>query len=392
MQININKKINWFVIILIIFFSSEVLYNYLLFSNISEIRVAGAIKLITQTLMLIVILINFKENKKTILLLLTICGLYLFGQLMLPNNRSVINNFEHLANTTFIIVLFIFFNTLNLNSKQKNYALKVFEIIILLNSIAIILGFVFNIEFFRTYKASRFGFNGLLLKASYASYFYLISLFYYTNKYWINKKGSLLAYIVILCATILTGTKASLLAVFLCFIYLFIKKKIFRNPLILMVTTIFLFILIIAIYSNYDFLISNLKTFGPIILNDGIITAVFSFRNQLLIEKTLPYINENWNTFNWFFGGMGDVNFRSGFDGFDIIYYFGIVGGLLYIYTLKISFCTFKYNFDNLFFLSALIVVTLLGGNLFYNSSVAIFLCAIRFYFELNNNYENKNI
>jgi hypothetical protein len=392
MQININKNINWFVIILIIFFSSEVLYNYLLFSNISETRVAGAIKLITQTLMLIVILINFKENKKTILLLLTICGLYLFGQLMLPNNRSVFNNFEHLANTTFIIVLFIFFNTLNLNSKQKNYALKVFEIIILLNSIAIILGFVFNIEFFRTYKASRFGFNGLLLKASYASYFYLISLFYYTNKYWINKKGSLLAYIIILCATILTGTKASLLAVFLCFIYLFIKKKIFRNPLILMVTTIFLFILIIAIYSNYDFLISNLKTFGPIILNDGIITAVFSFRNQLLIEKTLPYINENWNTFNWFFGGMGDVNFRSGFDGFDIIYYFGIVGGLLYIYTLKISFCTFKYNLDNLFFLSALIVVTLLGGNLFYNSSVAIFLCAIRFYFELNNNYENKNI
>ena len=252
MWLSSKENINWFIVLLVIFFISEAFYKYLLFSNLSEIRIAGSIKLVALILMFNTVIKSFKENFKGIILVSLIGLLYIVGQLVLPNNENILKNLEHLANSVFIIILLLFFNTLNLNKKQKQNALKAFEIVVIFNSIAVILGFILNIEFLRTYGGSRFGFNGLLMKSSYSSYFYLISMFYYTNKYWINKKGYLIIYILILCATILTGTKASLLAVFLCFVYLFIKMGFYKKPRMLSVLSFVLLALMIIIYNSYD--------------------------------------------------------------------------------------------------------------------------------------------
>jgi hypothetical protein len=342
--------------------------------------------------MVFIFLKNYKQIKKEILLIALLCGVYLIGQISLGCNDNLFNNFEYLNNSIFIFLFIIFYNTINLDYIEKQKTLMYYEWIVIINSTAIILGFLFSIKYFTTYHGVRFGYNGFLMKPSYASYFYMVSVFYFMHQVFIIKKKKFALLFLVLIAAILTGTKAAILSIILCGIHVILRAKLYSNNFFLIIVssivlTAFLFRKYLSVV-----LYPKVELFEPIIEEHGIFTALFSFRNLILQDSLIPYIQSQWSFTNYLFGGMGNILIKSGFDLIDLFYFFGIIGSLIY---LKIAYKVFyihKPSKDYYYFILIMVIIMSLGGNLFYNSSVAVLLCIVKLYFELIKERENKNL
>lgn len=382
----IYTKWNWFIILFLSFFISEAIYKFLIDQNLYQFRVAGGLKFIAQIGMITVILKNHKTNNLIIKLLGLLCMFFVIGQFSLPQSHQSFMHIEYLNNSIFIFITLLFFNNLKLTSGQKNKALDVYEAVVIINSIAIIIGFVFSISYLKTYNGIRFGYDGFLIKSSYASYFYLMAMFYFAHKCIILKKINTLVLVTIVTAAVITGTKANLLGLALLIPYIIIRKKLFIKTKfwIVFILTIIPLIVFYQQIANYLMVTSNV--FEDIINNNGLTTVLFSFRNEILTDQLIPFISKNWTVSNFLFGGLGDIMIKSGLDFIDLVYYFGVVGALLYLLIFKRIIKTYKFNFnfDFLYFISIIAVVAALGGNFFYNSSVAIIFVALMFYFEMN--------
>lgn len=383
MKIIINKNTNWIVVIMLSFFISEAGYKLLLHLDITGIRISGIVKFIFQIFMFFMIIVNYKKSLRALLWLLLLCVIFFIGQLALPNNPNIISNIEYLNNSLFIIIMLLFINSINIDERQKKIAIKCFEYIVIANSVAILVGLLFSIDYFKTYYNIRFGYDGFLMKSSYASYFYLMATFYFGQKLKQLKRSNVLIFIFIAFSAIITGTKAAMLSVVLVFIYLAIINKLYLNKLIL--SSFILIVLLISLFYGeiMDLFIANSKIFGPIIMENGFTSALFSYRDLILTESLIPYIESNWGVINYLFGGMGDIMIKSGLDFIDIVYFFGILGSTIYIYLLFNQFFSFQKKFDNLYFIFMIALVSSLAGNFFYNSSLAVFICIVKLHFEL---------
>ena len=390
MELKKAKNINWIIVLLISFFVSEAIYKLLVDLKLSEIRIAGVVKLIAQLFMAFVIFKNYKVNKTPLVLTALLCLLYCVGQISLKDNSHVIHHLEYLNNAIFVIITLLFYNGLDLSREQKKSTLKYFEIIVIINSLAAILGFLLSIKYFETYQWKRFGYDGFLVKSSYASYFYLVSVFYFIHQVFILKKKKIIFLIVVTFAAILTGTKATILFIFLCFFYVLFRTKAYLKKKFIIAVSAFGFGAFLCRNYIKSFVFPVVDFFSPIVEEHGIYTALFSFRNLILQNELLPYIHENWRLPNYLFGGMGNIMIKSGFDFIDLFYFFGAVGSILYLFILFRVFYLKNIARDYVYFFILLAIVMSLGGNLFYNSSVAILLCIVKIYFELIKEDEGK--
>ena len=70
------------------------------------------------------------------------------------------------------------------------------------------------------------------------------------------------------------------------------------------------------------FLLFSSELFTGIIQEDGWLSAVLSYRNELLMEDTLPYIQENWRTLHYFIGGLSQPLVRPQLELIDLFLYF----------------------------------------------------------------------
>lgn len=392
MKLVLNKNINWIVIFLFSFFITEAIYKLLLIKGLGDYRIAGLTKLVAQFYMVYVILKKYKDNKKSIFLLGTLFFIYIIGQILLPINQNIINNLEYFNKSIFTILLLLFYNNINLTKYQKSKTLKYFEVIIIINSIAAIIGYVFEINYLMTYSSPRrFGYDGFLVKQSFASYFYLISYFYFLHEVLVLKKRKVIKLILVTTVTIITGTKGALLAFLLISLVILYKKKLLFNLKFLIGSILILLITIYFVFNFTSIVESTTHLFLPIIEDHGILTALFSHRNLILQNQLIPFIFDHWKFFNVFFGGMGDIMIRCGLDFIDLFYFFGILGCIVYFNLVYNVFHVTKPSIFYIYFAAIIIIVMALGGNLFYNSSVAVYLCIIKLYFEFIKENENKN-
>ncbi|MGB1308912.1 MAG: hypothetical protein ACPG6B_08390 [Oceanihabitans sp.] len=383
-----TKSINWIVVLLVAFLVSEAFYKYLLDLHLKEYRISGLIKFIAQIPMVYVILINHKKHKKPLKLLLLLAFLFMVSQITLSNYNLYLN-IESFNNSIFIIIMLLFADSLTLNKKQINQIFKWFEIVIIINSIAVIIGFIFSIAYFKTYHGIRFGYSGFLIKSSYASYFSLISLFYFAHQAFILNKSKKLLFLLVAISAIIVGTKASILALLLCCLLLIYKNKLFLNKYFVLLLSS---LLILNIIFQEKILISitpYIDLFFPIIEEHGIFTALFSYRNLILQESLIPFIQSDWSFINYLIGGLGSILIKSGFDFIDIFYFFGILGGSLYIYILYLVLYISKAPKDYICFILFTVIIMALAGNFFYNSSIAILMCIIKLYFQSIKEYES---
>ncbi|WP_443634528.1 hypothetical protein ABXT64_05330 [Candidatus Marifrigoribacter sp. Uisw_064] len=377
---------NFLSILLITFFCSEAYGKTVAFSNETTI-LQSSIKLVVLIYLVIDVLINYK--KKNYLITVTLLSLFfIIGQYIIPNSYSS-ESIILFSKYLFPLFLFLYFNCHTLNKKSVNYLFKVFELIIILNSLLVILGVLFDISIFETYQFARFGYNGLLRTSSTSTYFYIISLFYFLYTYrehFFSKWKSIFVFIVCL----FVGTKSIYLglgAIILAFLFLKIRAKKQRY---------ILGILLILVFSVIGYLLFfEFGKFNQIRESNGIISSILSYRDQLFLNKTLPNISENWGPVNYLLGGFNDISSRSQLDFIDILHFWGIIGGIFYLITYYKLYVTFYINKIALFCIVFLIFIIFFAGNFFTYSTIPIYLLIIREVFlksktNANNEHSNK--
>ena len=243
---------------------------------------------------------------------------------------------------------------------------------IVFNSALILIGFIFGIELFKTYSGNRFGYNGLLLTSATSTYVYIITLFYFILKYKANSKFDY-KFLLVLFSCFFIGTK-SLYLVFLALAVYLISSKFSSKKSKIISMLIFLIISCIGFYV----LFYKVEFFNTIREERGLLSVFMSFRNILLVRDVIPYINENWTSMSYLFGGVHDISTQSEMGFIDLFYYWGILGGVLYLAAYYKSFFTFKTNYIILFFFTILAFVIFIAGNFFFYSTIPIYLVVFR--------------
>jgi hypothetical protein len=320
------------------------------------------------------------KDPKRLWLLGLLCLSFLLGQFALGNG---IYKDAVIAFVKFLypIILLVFFNIYSLSIKQSKRFFLVFEGIMLCNSLLVFIGLLFEIKFFNTYLNPRFGFNGLFVSSATGSYVYGLTLIYLLAKYktTVFKR---IPNIIIIGSMFCVGTKVSYLLLG-CFFAVYLWKYTRISKKIILSTLIVL--LIVAVYVFFF----EFGIFNEIRKKDGLISAIMSYRDKLLIEQTIPYIQEHWSVLNYLFGGVSDLSTKSQIEFFDLFYFFGIIGGLLYYFIIFKAFLVINLEIHIAVLLSVLFIIVLLAGNFFSYPSIAIYLVVLREYLKFNE--QNKH-
>ncbi|WP_410879096.1 hypothetical protein [Myroides sp. DW712] len=283
------------------------------------------------------------------------------------------------------ISMAFFFQSLYLKATPSTFskALRLTLGVILVVCFSIILGLLFEITLFKTYRGGmRFGYTGLLHKSAAATYFFIGSIclsFYYTHilKIW----NSWIFYFILGCS-LLVGTKGiylfnGLFILYMCWVNQGYKKKVFYLSILGATASI-----ILLGISGVATQSSTFQLFKSIYSEHGLLTSLMSFRNEIFVEKGTLYL-EKWQWENYFIGGklpelglfeMSLVDLYVFFGGFGLIYvlylYYksGIVLGMEPNTKQYLSFC----------YLSILII-SIFVGQLFVNFSSIFFILWVLF-------------
>jgi len=270
----------------------------------------------------------------------------------------------------FFLSLILFFTEIN-SAKGEIKAFTLFEIILWVNNSIILISSLFGLEIFESYPGDRWGYNGLFMASSNSTYFYIIAILYfviYNSKTYY--KNALFWFTLL--ASLLIGTKSIYLAIILIGLVLTIRlvKKLKLKVIIAS------FFLLFSAALGYIFFSTDL--FSEIIKQEGWLTAILSYRDQLFIKDTIPYIQEHWETIHYFIGGLSNPYVRPQLELIDLWLYFGFLGMILYLFVFAKSYFNFSLAFYSKCLLAILFIVPFITGNFFYNASVPIYLVVLK--------------
>lgn len=347
-------------VILIIFilveFARKILNTNTLVENISH-----ASKAII-TLFLILFLIK-RKSWTIFYMLLIVFALFLFGQFSIESQIR----FEVLILFTrylFPIILFCAYN--HISKETKGNTFSIYKWFLLFNSLIILIGFIFQLDEFKTYSGERFGYNGLLYASATSTYvyiFYLIHLIVLVKR----KIKVELWYYFPLLACFFIGTKSVYLVLLIIVPYIgYLKFKRHRFIAMSMILFLMTVILLSSINSLNRILVSNKSDF---------LTTILSKRDVIFKSKSLPYTEENWNFINYAFGGLGSPDLRSQMTPIDLVLIFGFLGSLFYLWVYQRIYFNFKLQKEERYLYGLIIIITFLAGNfLMYTFTQAAFL------------------
>ncbi len=359
---------NLILILLSLFYLSEAISKYFIYFVGEKSILPRAIKFLALAYLFYVCL----KKSKFLVQLLLLFVFFLVGQFFLTDGfekEIVVSFFKFI----FPLVLFAAFNSQVFGEDTGKRLFAIFEAIFILNSVLIIVGTLFDFYFFETYRSERFGFNGLFITSATGSYAYLIALFYFLLKYKQRFLGNWKV-ILVLIASIFMGTKVLYIAlVGTVLLYLIYYANFTRTQKKIIAGSILVGSLI-AVF----FLFFKWGNFNDIRQKSGLISSMLSFRDELFLEDTLPYIMENWSVVNYLFGGISDLSLRSQLGFIDVFFFWGIIGGILYLLIFYKSYVTFQLKKSTVYFLLMLSVLVFLAGNFFENASIAIYLLVLR--------------
>lgn len=356
-------------ILLVLFYLSESLNKYYIFVYGEETFVARIIKAALLFICLTQLILN-KGNKQNLGLIASLIIIFVIGQLSLNHsfdNLVVLNFVKYL----FPLVLFAYFNETKQSKKAVSLLINVFEKIIFLNSTLILIGFFGNVYFFETYKGSRFGFNGFLVSSATSTYFYITVLFHYFIRYKTRIFYDVKRLIIFL-SILLVGTKS--LYIFLI-LFFFIYVSIYAERRIK--TFILLLLLFLLITTGYYF-IFEAEIFNKISEEKGILASFTSLRSVILNEKMIPFIDQNWSLKNYLFGGINDISTRPQMALFDLFYFFGAIGTLVYLLSYYKNYFNFNSSKITIIFFVIIFLISFMAGNFFINATTAIYLLILR--------------
>jgi hypothetical protein len=179
-------------------------------------------------------------------------------------------------------------------------------------------------------------------------------LYYYYKAYF--KLKNYIEFCLVLIISFLIGTKKVYFFLILLFLYHFFKFKLYKSPKFYLTLSALATLTVIFFSTLKAFFISKFQIFVSIYKEDGLITSITSFRDQLFLKAFNELIIESWRLPNYILGGPIFHEYRTEFGLIDLYIFFGLFG--LYVF-----YCFFKtfYQFTNFnkFYLFILISVGL---------------------------------
>ena len=332
------------------------------------------IQIATKLLILPIIIPHLIKSKKQLILIPSVVLCFIIGQLLIDNGLGT----NILINSAKYIYFLIFLSFFSYNKDaciNGNWQLSL-EAIAIINSILILIGFIFKLTFFESYTGDRFGYNGLLISSATSSYFHFFVLGYFFIKL---KDNFLKNYKVlfVIATSLLIGTKSTYL---LNFIFIFAYLFFFVSSYKIKFYGLLLLAIIFICFSYYVLFVWPI--FQSIVTERGISYAILSDRNQIFMSETLPFLKEKWNIINFLFGGIDNIAMRPQLGLFDLFLFFGVIGLSLFLYSLYISFFKkLKLKVLSVFLICIISLLIFTTGNFFINTSVCVYSVALFYAF-----------
>jgi len=277
-------------LLFVLFFFGDLARKSAILAEHDFIRYTGLTKFIG--LLLIGLLVvkrkmyNLQYVKKLFFTLVVLWSCFFMGVIALKNVNSldvIYNDLVYTVRASFIpLILIPFFS---LEKKTAETAISVFELLFWINAIFIVIGFVGEIKFLRTYGLTRFGYKGLFDRSSQTSFYFVFVIFYYYYL-WFYKKSrkALFLFVIAALLSLLVGTKRLYFVVAIILVFHFFNAKLYKK----IYTWIVLVISAAVMSLNWDTITEKLiVTFSvlyKVYKEDGFLSALFSYRNDLLLK------------------------------------------------------------------------------------------------------------
>ena len=333
-----------FIATILIFFLGDVGRNLAMSDESSFIRYTAISKGLVLAIYVVVFSLNFKfyrsdkpaRNWSLALVILLSC--FLLAQLLgdFEDNKleGIKKNLVYVSRFLYMPVTFLLFYPLLTRTDKTWKLFRLFEIFFFINCALIVLGAIFDIAAFRTYDIfTRFGYMGIYNSNNQASYYFiLMMIFYYYQVSQGSKPYKLIA--VILCSLLL-GTKKIYLFLPLLFAYDFFRYRRYRNKWLVISMLSLIGLLFLLRDKVLAFLEEYFNALVVLQRKKGWLSMLSSTRDAELKATYENVVVAKWEWYNYLIGGADFYNNRSEMELFDIFFFFGLFGLLVYAWFIR---------------------------------------------------------
>lgn len=357
---------------IVFFFVLEVVNGIYFFNNPDQIlSLSFYPKIVWQFILLIFIGVSFRKlNRRELWFFLFSLIIVIIALIRFQSSVVGIKHFDKL------LLFFFSYIFLRLYNPRLSTMLRLFDIILISNSLLIFVGFLLGIEFFKSYPfSSRFGYSGVFCRYSIndVSFFYLIAIFYSIYR-WKRGEIKLWFFIIIFFSSFLVGTKAIYLQNFILLGYVFVAER--RSRIMIISITVSAIIILLITY-NFSF-------WNDLLKEKGILAVLTSTRSELLLEK-YPLMIQDLSVFNILLGYKNPFPYFVEMDVIDLFLTIGIIGGSTIFYFYRSILFQFERN--NYFawtFIGAFILMVCISGRYSYSGMNAFYFPFFLYYLKQN--------
>jgi hypothetical protein len=324
-----------------------------IFYEIDFIKFNRILKAIFLTYSIIFIISHVKyvqEQLKGLLFIIVLLSIVYVSK----NNFSERYFFEYVR-YVFILLVFplLFYVYANKSRDLFDKLYKLFKWLIIINAFLILIGVLFEVKVFQTYKFDgRFAYNGLILSQGFTPFLYLCA----TTIFWVYKDKKMLLLLLTLCC--LSGLKGVYFGEFLLLGLLVLSNKEFKKRF-----KIIILLILLIIFTTLLVTLLLTPMFVNVLESKGLTSAIFSYRTDNALE-IFNQINEN--NFNILIGALETEVVRLEMQIFDVILFFGALGLVAYFLFLQLLYKKIVKDSVPKVFFATILALSALSGNLLY--------------------------
>lgn len=381
-----------FISALLLFFFSDAANKILIYKGADFIRISILVRAVYEFIFITVMMLYINRSRlQFIILFLTWFCVFLLGQIILSvrvnYNYNFIENINIFNKYMFVFIVYYALYRYRFFGERFRRIMNVLEFLFILNSVLIIVGFLFKIDVLATYVKNnsftyRFGYSGLIPAQNEATLFFFIALSYFYYKYFVlNEITGKWRFYCTLVAALLLGTKGIYIFLSIFFIFHFMKNS---TPFQRIIAV---FIAVAAVAGIYFLLQTSamkhwMHYFEWNFEEKGLLSTLLSGRDTFFKLKFLA-IMSYWTPVNFFIGGQDQTRFLMEMDFFDAFLFFGLAGifVLLSLY-FKTLFCFNLRRPFLLFFVFSFFLIAFAAGHFFTSALNALYLCLVTLYFQ----------
>jgi len=409
-SINLNPKLNktfqsslyfLYLTAVSVFFIGDVFRKIAIYFECEFTRYSTVSKLVVLLIFFIFFIFNLKryiredyfKKMATAITILTIT--FIIGQISLRSNIPQPSNFflniEYLVKYLYLPITILLFSSLKNEIEYVKKIISFIELIFLVNSIFILIGYCFEVNLFKTYGENRFGYIGVFSRSGQASFFFIMFiLFYYHRLMDRLTKVDVFKLVFFISLSLLLGTKRIYFFLILLSLHYFFIHRGFKKRMTYCFLAIAAFLGVFLKHKLIDAFNKFFDLFQQIYYTNGFISSLTSFRSDLFYNTINEFVLKNWTFTNYVFGGPSFQNyiFITGMDLFDLYLFFGLSGLFVYFNLFKILL-NFKIqaNFV-LFFLFILMITSFFSSAFLYDPYVNLLFVLMIYHY--SNHEKNK--